>query len=241
MIKKRILIKMSGEALQDLSVSQRPFSNDLLYLLLRHARCVLETCHIAIVIGGGNFWRATNSQDNPMLKRASSDQIGMLATIMNGIMLRDFFDHHHIPCVLYSSMEIHGVIHAFDGAIVRKDIENKLVILAGGTGSAYFTTDTCAVLRALELECDAVIKMTKVPGIYTKDPKKHEDALFLPILSFDDVSVNRYSVMDQSAFILAKEHQLPIYVTSFFDKNALHNIVTNQPGEYSIVGKNPFN
>lgn len=232
---------MSGEALQDSSISTTPFSNVLLDLLLRHVRCILDTCHIAIVIGGGNFWRGTNSQGDPILKRTSSDQMGMLATIMNGIVLRDFFEYHRVPCILYSSMEINGVVHAFDGAIARKEIENKLVVLAGGTGSAYFTTDTCAVVRALELECDAVIKMTKVPGIYTKDPKKYEDARFLPRLSFDDVSVNRYSVMDQSAFVLAKEHQLPIYVTCFFDKNALHNIVTNQAGAYSIVGKNPFN
>lgn len=231
---------MSGEALQDLSFSYKPFSNHLLELLLEHVRGILEICRVAIVIGGGNFWRGTNSQDDPILKRTSSDQMGMLATIMNGILLRDFFDYHRVPCMLYSSIQINGIAHAFDGAIARKDMENRLVILAGGTGSAYFTTDTCAVLRALELECDAVIKMTKVSGIYTKDPKKHEDARFLPTLSFDDVSVNRYSVMDQSAFILAKEHQLPIYVTSFFDNNALRNIVTNQPGEYSIVGKNPF-
>ncbi len=173
---------------------------------------VKKKLEVAIVVGGGNFWRY---RDNRKLKmpRSASDAVGMLATIMNGRLLQEALTSVGVAAHLLSA---HGEFYfaapyvPYHGIALLK--HGDVVICAGGTGNPYFTTDTAAALRALELECDVLLKDTKVEGVYDCDPTKHKNAKFFPKISYDEVLKRELGIMDLTAIVLCKENGLPVHV-----------------------------
>ena len=222
---RRILLKISGEALSGKS----GFGIDpkVLSETAKAIRNVQEQgIQTVLVIGGGNIFRGAALQ-KAGFDRVSGDQMGMLATIMNGLAMREELKAQGGKCVLMSAYGIPSITTQYS-ATEGRDLLNSgaSLIVAGGTGSPFFTTDTAAVLRAIELQCSEVLKATKVDGIYTADPVKNKDAVKFDALTFDEVIEKKLEVMDLTAFALAREHHMPIRVFSMnkpgaFDKAAL--------------------
>jgi uridylate kinase len=228
---QRVLLKISGEALKK---NDHPLESELLDLFVEHIRyCQRESIQMAIVVGGGNFWRGAQ---NSMIDRSTSDSVGMLATVMNGLVITRYLQSNGIAASIWGSFEIVSLIPAFSKVDVLQDLaEGKVTVLVGGTGSPYFTTDSCAVLRALELECDLVLKATKVNGVYDQDPIKNPQAHLLKHLSFEEAQNKKLGVMDQTAFTLASEHHMPMVVFSFYKPDVWPCILNQTDGDYSLV------
>ena len=222
---RRILLKISGEALS----GESGFGIDpkVLSETAKAIRNVQEQgIQTVLVIGGGNIFRGAALQ-KAGFDRVSGDQMGMLATIMNGLAMREELKAQGGKCILMSAYGIPSITTQYS-ATEGRDLLNSgaSLIVAGGTGSPFFTTDTAAVLRAIELQCSEVLKATKVDGIYTADPVKNKDAVKFDALTFDEVIEKKLEVMDLTAFALAREHHMPIRVFSMnkpgaFDKAAL--------------------
>ena len=214
---RRILLKISGFGIDPKVLSETA----------KAIRNVQEQgIQTVLVIGGGNIFRGAALQ-KAGFDRVSGDQMGMLATIMNGLAMREELKAQGGKCVLMSAYGIPSITTQYS-ATEGRDLLNSgaSLIVAGGTGSPFFTTDTAAVLRAIELQCSEVLKATKVDGIYTADPVKNKDAVKFDALTFDEVIEKKLEVMDLTAFALAREHHMPIRVFSMnkpgaFDKAAL--------------------
>ena len=206
---KRILVKLSGEILQgkksfgiDDSAVER-ISKELVEI---HN----EGIEIGIVVGGGNFFRGASNQK---MQRNAADDIGMLATIQNSIALADKLNELNSNAEIFTSRKIAEIGIVFNAEKAISEIKSgNILIFGGGTGNPFFTTDTAAVLRALEIKANIVIKGTKVDGIFDKDPLKYPNANFIKSISFDDYIHNNLKIMDLTAISLAKEFQLPIKV-----------------------------
>ncbi|MEK7538431.1 MAG: UMP kinase [Patescibacteria group bacterium] len=231
---KRILLKLSGEQF----AGKQSFGIDtdfLLDLAKELHEVVVETkVQIVIVVGGGNFLRgATLSKNEAMIERATADYMGMLATVMNGMALVDILEHFGQPARLQTRIRIDSVAEPYIRRRAIRHLEKgRVVIIGGGTGNPFVTTDTAAVSTALELGCDIVLKATKVDGVYSKDPKKHPDAVKYETLSHMDAIKNEHiSVMDNAAISLAMDNKLPIRI---FDLLSRGNIKRITRGE--IVG-----
>lgn len=222
---RRILLKISGEALS----GDGGFGIDP-QVLSQTAKAIRDVqkqgVQTVLVIGGGNIFRGAALQKTGF-DRVSGDQIGMLATIMNGLAMREELKAQGGSCILMSAYGIPSITTQYSATIGRQLLEEgNSLIVAGGTGSPFFTTDTAAVLRAIELQCSEVLKATKVDGIYTADPVKDKTATKFDKLTFDEVIAKQLQVMDLTAFALAREHHMPIRVfsmnkTGSFDKAAL--------------------
>lgn len=227
MVYKRVLLKLSGEAL----MGSRQYGIDPLRLSeyandIKEA--LAEEIQIAIVIGGGNIFRGVAAASNGM-DRVQGDHMGMLATVINGLALQSALENEGVPTRLQSAIKINEVAEPF---IRRKAIRHlekgRVVIFGGGTGNPYFTTDSAAVLRAIEIEADVILKGTRVDGIYTADPEKDASASKYNSISFDDVLKKGLKVMDTTAFTLSQENELPIIV---FDMNKKGNLIKILSGE----------
>ena len=224
---KRVLLKLSGEAL----MGSRQYGIDPLRLS-EYANDIKEALaegiQIAIVIGGGNIFRGVAAASNGM-DRVQGDHMGMLATVINGLALQSALENEGVPTRLQSAIKINEVAEPF---IRRKAIRHlekgRVVIFGGGTGNPYFTTDSAAVLRAIEIEADVILKGTRVDGIYTADPEKDASASKYRSISFDDVLKKGLKVMDTTAFTLSQENELPIIV---FDMNKKGNLIKILSGE----------
>lgn len=183
---------------------------------------------VAIVIGGGNIFRGVAGASKGM-DRVQGDHMGMLATVINGLALQGALEDHGIPTRLQSAIKINEVAEPF---IKRKAVRHlekgRVVIFGGGTGNPYFTTDSAAVLRAIEINADVILKGTRVDGIYSSDPEKNKDAVKFDFISFKDVLKKGLKVMDTTAFTLSQENQLPIIV---FDMNTRGNLMKVISGE----------
>lgn len=184
---------------------------------------------LAIVIGGGNIFRGVQGEAGGM-DRAHGDYMGMLATVINGMALQDALEHVGVSTRLQSALEINKVCEPF---IRRKAIrhleKNRIVIFAAGTGNPFFTTDTAASLRAVEIDADVVLKGTRVDGIYSADPEKHKEAKKFESISFADVLMNRLNVMDMTAFTVCQENNLPIIVFNMNTPGNLKRIIAGEP------------
>lgn len=216
----RVLLKISGEAL----IGEAGYGIDP-QVINRIADQIKEVVQlgveIAIVIGGGNFWRGVSASANGM-DRTSADYIGMLATIMNALGLQNALEQKDVWTRVQTSISMQEVAEPFIRRRAVRHLEKKrVVIFAGGTGNPYFTTDTAAALRALEIDAEIIFKATKVDGVYNKDPKLHKDAEKYERLSYIDVLNNNLRVMDSTATSLCMENNLPIVV---FDINKPGNI-----------------
>ena len=208
---RRILLKLSGEAF----LGERKYGIDPQFLkniALELASVNKHQIQVAIVIGGGNIFRGFSAAENGM-NRVTADYMGMLATIMNALALQDALEAVGVHSRVQTSFEIREVAEPF---ILRRAIrhleKNRIVIFAGGTGNPYFTTDTAAVLRAIEIGADAILKATKVDGVYDKDPIKYPDAKMFKTISYLDVLQKDLRVMDSTAITLSKDNNLPLLV-----------------------------
>lgn len=212
----RLLLKLSGEALAGTAASGiDPAILGRLATRIGEARRI--GARIAVVLGGGNLFRGARLAEAGM-DRVTADQMGMLATCMNGLAMRDALVRHGVPARAWSGLAVAGVLPGYDTGSVREALErNEVAVLAGGTGNPFFTTDTAACLRALELGAEAVLKATKVDGVYSADPVTDPDAARFDELTFDEALTRRLGVMDATALCLCRDNALPVVV---FDINA---------------------
>lgn len=183
---------------------------------------------IAIVVGGGNLFRGVQIQGT-QIKRTTGDQMGMMATVMNALALRDVIEAAGMKATIMSAMPIESVAVGFNANEAKKKLQSsEVVIFAAGTGNPFFTTDTAAALRGIEIEADIVLKATKVDGIYTADPFKDASATRYKVLSYDEVIEKRLQVMDLTAFVLCRDHQMPIRVFDMFKPHAVKRILQGE-------------
>lgn len=229
---KRILLKLSGE--QFAGKNSFGIDTDFLLDLARELReAVTETkAQIVIVVGGGNFLRgATLSKNEAHIERATADYMGMLATVMNGMALVDILEHFGQPARLQTRIRIDSVAEPYIRRRAIRHLEKgRVVIIGGGTGNPFVTTDTAAVSAALELGCDIVLKATKVDGVYSKDPKKHADAVKLPTIShLDAIKDTNISVMDNAAVSLAMDNNLPLCIFDLLTKGNIKKLINGEP------------
>lgn len=184
---------------------------------------------VAIVVGGGNIFRGFAQSVNGM-DRATADYMGMLATVMNALALQDAMTNIGLVSRVQSALHIAQVAEPYiRGKAIRHLERGRVVIFAAGTGNPFFTTDTAAALRGMEINAEIVLKATKVEGIYSEDPQKYPEAKRFEYITFDEVIQNRLEVMDATAFTLCRDQQLPIVVFSLFKPGALLRVVTGEP------------
>jgi uridylate kinase len=224
---KRILLKLSGEAL----MGNRNYGIDpdrLSDYASQIKQITEQGIELAIVIGGGNIFRGVAGASNGM-DRVQGDHMGMLATVINGLALQSALENVGVPTRLQSAIKINEVAEPFIRRRAMRHLEKgRVVIFGGGTGNPYFTTDSAAVLRAIEIEADVILKGTRVDGIYNTDPEKDKTAIKFDTISFEDVLNKGLKVMDTTAFTLSQENDLPIIV---FDMNKNGNLLKIVSGQ----------
>ena len=230
---KRILFKISGEAM----MGNKPFGHDLEAInkiskeILKIYKLGVQIC---LVIGGGNIFRGV-SVSNELMDRVSADQMGMLATVMNGIALQNALERAGVETRMQTAIEMDNVCEPY---IRRKAIRHlekgRVVIFVAGTGNPYFTTDTASVLRASEMNCDAIFKGTQVDGVYNKDPKKYKDAKRYDVLTFDEAIHKKLEIMDATAFTLARDTGIPVVVFKINEEDSVLKVI-NGEGKYTTV------
>ena len=218
---KRALIKLSGEALAgDLKFGLDP--HVLNYIANEVAAVHRAGIEAAIVVGGGNFIRGETFSAEGGIDRSVADQMGMLGTLMNSLGLLSAIEKKGVEVRVQSAITIAAVAEPFIKRRAMRHLQKgRMVIFAAGTGNPYFSTDTAAVLRALEIDADVIVKATKVDGVYDSDPKKNPNAKRYDKLSYNTAITDRLKVMDQTAFTMAEEHKLPLIVLDFHKPGAL--------------------
>ena len=224
---QRILLKLSGEAL--MGDKQFGIDNARIMQYAQEIKAVWEKgVEVAIVIGGGNIFRGVQAEQGGM-ERTQGDYMGMLATMINSMALQSALESAHVPTRLQSAIEMKQICEPFiKRRAVRHLEKNRVVIFGAGTGNPFFTTDTAASLRAIEVEADVVLKGTRVDGIYTADPEKDPSATKYDTVTFNEVYEKGLNVMDMTAFTLCNENKLPIII---FDMNKEGNLLKLVSGE----------
>tara|TARA_Y100001960_G_scaffold297811_1_gene344526 strand:+ start:1150 stop:1875 length:726 start_codon:yes stop_codon:yes gene_type:complete len=224
---KRFLIKLSGEML----LGDKEFGIDTktLETFAKEIKLVIDNgFQIALVIGGGNIFRGVSGAADG-LDRADADYMGMLATCMNGVALQNALKREGVDTRVQTAIKMDEVAEPYiRGRALRHMEKGRVVIFVAGTGNPYFTTDTAAALRAVELNCDMLIKATKVDGIYDKDPSKYDDAEHYETISYQEVLVKDLKVMDGSAISLCRDSELPIMVADMAQEKGLLKALTNK-------------
>jgi uridylate kinase len=224
---KRILLKLSGEAL--MGSQQYGIDPSRLKIYAQDIKVAVDSgVQVALVIGGGNIFRGVSGVSGGM-DRVQGDYMGMLATVINGLALQSALENEGIQTRLQSAIKMNEIAEPFIRRRAVRHLEKgRVVIFGGGTGNPYFTTDSAAVLRAIEIEADVILKGTRVDGIYTSDPEKDATATKFDHISFADVLKRGLNVMDTTAFTLSQENELPIVV---FDMNTPGNLQRLLSGE----------
>lgn len=225
---KRILLKLSGEQLQ--GEQSGGFDTDRAKWIAKQVRETLDTgAQVVIMVGGGNYARGAQLA-NDAIQRITGDNVGMLATIMNALTLADVFNASGVPTRALSNVEANQVIDHFTHRRAMSHLEKgRVVIVAGGTGRPFLTTDTAALNLALELECNVVIKTTKVDGVYTKDPAKYADAKKLSTISYQEALANpAIAVMDKAAIGLAMEQQKPVVICDLLSEGNIARVAKGE-------------
>jgi uridylate kinase len=221
---KRILLKLSGEAL----TGQEKFGIDpkiLDQMALEVGQLVGIGVQVGLVVGGGNLFRGAALQ-SAGLDRVTGDHMGMLATVMNALALRDALERSNISTQVMSAIPMSGVVDHYDRRKAIRALSNgDVVIFAAGTGNPFFTTDSSACLRGIEVDAELVLKATKVDGVYSADPMKFPDAIRYDRLSYDEVLDKKLEVMDLTAICLCRDHEMPVRVFEMEKRGALLNIV----------------
>lgn len=224
---KRILLKLSGEAMmgrQGLGIDPQ-----VVNAVAQELKEVKELgVEIGLVIGGGNIFRGLSASARGM-DRVTADYMGMLATVINALAMQDFLERHNVYTRVLTAIKMEQLAEPFIRRRAIRHLEKgRIVIFAGGTGNPYFTTDTAAALRAIEIEADAIIKGTKVDGVYDDDPKKNENATKFDQLSYMDVVKKRLKVMDSTAVTLCMDNDLPIIVFNLMVKGNLKKLILGE-------------
>ena len=218
---KRVLIKLSGEAL----AGDKGFGLDYPTVLdiCKNIKDAYELgAEIAIVVGGGNFWRGRSSGD---MERTRADQIGMLATVMNALSVADALEHLGVEVRVQAALQMQQVAEPYIRNRATRHLEKgRVVIFACGTGNPFFSTDTAAALRAAEINADIIFKATMVDGVYDKDPKKYPDAVKYDTLTFTQVLTDQLNVMDMTAATMCRDNKLPILVFDMADGNIVRAV-----------------
>ena len=234
--KKRILVKFSGEALA--GDSGFGIDNAVLKFIAKQIKELVENgIQVGIVIGGGNIIRGVSAARDGIIKRTSGDHMGMLATVINSIAMREALESVGLDVRVQSAIKMEAICETFIVGRANRHLEKgRVVIFAAGTGNPFFTTDTAATLRAIEIGSDMIIKATKVDGVYDKDPHKFENAKLLKELNYELAMSDNIKVMDDTAIALAKDNSLPILVCNMFkDENLLKIIQGDESAFCSIV------
>ena len=223
----KIIFKLSGEVL----AGKKGFGIDLERVdeLINEIISVKKLGYsIGIVLGGGNFFRGA-SEIGDQLDRVAADNVGMLATIQNALILVDLLKTKNYQTEIYSAIQLEKIAKFYTPNRAKTSLnEGKICFFCGGTGNPYFTTDTAAVLRAIELNADIVLKGTKVDGVFTADPVKDKNAKFISNLTFDEVLKKKLNVMDMTAFSLAREHNMPIKVFNIDKRDNLKEAILSE-------------
>ena len=224
---KRVLIKLSGEAL----MGEEPYGISPQFMdkvVDELAKARAQGVELGIVVGGGNIFRGVSGAAKGM-NRASADQMGMLATVINSLALQDAFLRKDIPARVLSAIEVGTMAEPFARPRAIRHLERgRMVIFAAGTGNPYFTTDTAAALRALEIGAEILFKATRVDGVYDKDPYKHKDAVRIPKITYSQVLERGLRVMDATAIALAKDAKLPVMVFNMLKEGNIQKAVAGQ-------------
>ena len=233
---KRVLIKLSGESLckpGGFGIEADPLEA----IAHRIANICKMGPQVAIVIGGGNFLRGATFSEKSHIPRNTADYMGMMATVINACALQETLEKIGQPTRVLSAIEVAAVCEPF---IRRRCISHleagRVTILAGGTGNPFFSTDTCAALRAAELEADVIVKATKVDGVYTDDPMKNPDAKLIEQISYRDVLKDNLKVMDPAAVSLCMENNIPVVVLNMFSEGVLEKALCGEQVG-TIIGK----
>ena len=225
---RRILLKLSGEALlgdEDYGIDPRIIAR----IASEIAEVVRSGVEVAVVIGGGNIFRGAGLAESG-IDRVTGDHMGMLATVMNSLALQDALESIECTARVMSAISIHDVCEDYiRRRAVRHLQKGRVVICAGGTGNPFFTTDTAAALRAIEIGADLLLKATKVDGIYSADPKLDPTAQFFDHVSYDEVIEKKLKVMDANAIVLCRDQGMPIRVFNVFDEGSLFKLVRGEP------------
>ncbi len=225
---QRILLKLSGEALAGgggIGIEAKVL--DQISLAIAHIRGL--GVQVGIVVGGGNIYRGSQLQKEGLVGRVTGDQMGMLATVMNGLAIRDSLEQRNIRTRLMSALPIGEVTEGYSSRNAIRYLKNdEVCIFVAGTGNPFFTTDTAACLRGIEIEADLILKATKVDGVYDKDPSVYADAKKYEKLTFDEVLAQKLGVMDLTAIALLREHNVPLQVFNMNKQNALLNVVVGE-------------
>ncbi|MEI0844039.1 UMP kinase [Brachyspira pilosicoli] len=226
-MKQTVLIKISGEAL--LGEKDYGIDNNVVDRIAMEMKEAGNNTQIAVVVGGGNIFRGMQLSSKTGMVRATADSMGMLATIMNAIALKDRFMAAGTPTQILSAFNIEGMIEGFERDKAIRILERgNVLIIAGGTSNPYFTTDSTSILRALEIGAFIVLKGTNVDGVYNKDPKTNEDAVMYNDITFKEAINQNLRVMDMTAFAMANDNNMPIRV---FNMNKMGNITKAIKGE----------
>lgn len=229
---KRVLVKYSGEALA--GESGFGIESKVLDYLASELKTLVEAgIEVGIVIGGGNFVRGVSASKGGLIRRTSGDYMGMLATAINGVAMQEALEYYGLDVRVQSALEIKEVCESYINRRVIRHLEKgRVVIFVAGTGNPFFTTDTAATLRAVEIGAEMIIKATKVDGVYDKDPAKFSDAVMLQQIGYEQALKDNIKVMDDTAIALAKDNSLPIVVCNMLREGNLLKIIQ---GESSAV------
>ena len=224
---KRILLKLSGEALMgDFDYGIDPKVINRIAAEISQVKGL--GIQIALVIGGGNIFRGAGLSESGM-DRVTGDHMGMLATVINSLALQDALESIDVDARVMSALQIHEVCEDYIRRRAIRHLEkNRIIILAAGTGNPFFTTDTAASLRAVEIGADVLLKATMVDGVYDTDPKKDKNATLFEKISYDQVLNKKLNIMDATAVVVCRDNNLPLRVFNLIEKDALINTMTNE-------------
>lgn len=223
---RRVLIKLSGEALIG-EGSHFGIESAACQKIAESIKTAYDAkVQIGIVIGGGNLFRGRSLIKEMKIQRAKADEVGMIATLLNGLILQQAFRNLECPCEVLSAIPTGSLIETYSWEKAREHLDqNKIVIFVGGSGHPYFTTDTAASLRACEIGADALLKATKVDGVYSADPKVDTNATRYTSLTYNEVLEKNLQVMDSTAISLCRENKLPVVVFDMYQKENLLKVV----------------
>ncbi|MEO1953612.1 MAG: UMP kinase [Campylobacterales bacterium] len=235
MANKRVLVKFSGEALA--GEEGHGIDTQILKYIAQEIKSLVEAgIEVGIVIGGGNIIRGVTAAQDGIIKRTSGDYMGMLATVINGVAMQEACEYAGLEVRMQTAIKMEQIAEPYiNRKAVRHLEKGRVVIFAAGTGNPFFTTDTAATLRAVEIGAEVIIKATKVDGVYDKDPAKFDDAKKLSELSYDDALNDHIKVMDDTSIALAKDNRLPIIVCDMSIKGNLLDILNGNMKNCSIV------
>ncbi|AIK96438.1 UMP kinase [Candidatus Odyssella acanthamoebae] len=237
---KRVLLKISGEALAEVDDAGHPqtLSNRMLHKIAADIHTATQLgVQVCVVIGGGNIFRGDKGSQVLGIDRSTCDYMGMLATVINALALQNAIEQNGMACRVMTAIPMKAIGEDYVRRRAVSHMEKgRVVIFAAGSGNPFFTTDTAAALRALEMECELLLKATKVDGVYNKDPVKHKDAQHYAKLTYSDILNDRLSVMDATAVALLREHKLPLAVFSIFEANGFANVLAGK-GQHTLISE----